>query len=148
MLKVNDMKKKSCGMWLFLGLTLAASAGPFQAGASPQSRPIAKVIKLDAGGQGYQRLLGGPPETSSMHSGLVVLDPGASVGLHNTDQYEELIVVLEGRGEMRITGGPRLKLEGGWAAYCPPRTEHNVFNVGPTPLRYVYIVAEEKSSGR
>ncbi|MDD8025482.1 MAG: cupin domain-containing protein [Acidobacteriota bacterium] len=122
------------------------AAVPFQAGQSPQ--PVPKVIKLDAGEQGYQRVLGGPPETSSMRSGLVVLKPGASIGRHNTDQYEELIVVFEGRGEMRITGGPVLKLESGMAAYCPPRTEHDVFNVGTTQLRYLYIVAEEKISGR
>ena len=125
-------------------LTLAAAAAPLLAGSQSKPCPVPKVIKLDAGGQGYLRVLGGPPETSSMRSGLVVLAPGASVGKHNTDQYEELIVVFEGRAEVRIAGRPAMSLPGGSAAYCPPHTEHDVFNVGTTPLRYLYVVAEEK----
>jgi quercetin dioxygenase-like cupin family protein len=114
--------------------------------AHPQAEPqlLPKVIKLDAGGPGYLRVLGGPPETSSMRSGLVILAPGAAVGKHNTDQFEELIVVFEGRAEVRITGRPPLAAEGGTAAYCPPHTEHDVINVGPGPLRYLYVVALEK----
>jgi mannose-6-phosphate isomerase-like protein (cupin superfamily) len=27
------------------------------------------------------------------------------------------------------------------ALYCPPSTEHDVFNTGTTTLRYVYVVS-------
>ena len=103
--------------------------------------PEAKLIPLDLGTKEYMRILGGPPETVTMHSGLVVLEPGKSVGKHNTKNYEEVLVVLEGAGEMMITGGPTLELRGGSVAYCPPRTEHDVTCTGSAKLKYVYVVA-------
>lgn len=87
------------------------------------------------------RVLAGPPETVTMRSGLVVLTSGKSVGTHNTDNYEEVLVVLEGKGKMVITGGATLQLKSGAVAYCPPKTEHNVSCTGPGRLKYLYIVA-------
>ena len=92
----------------------------------------------------YQRVLGGPPQTVSMRSGLVVLSPAKSVGKHSTDNYEEAVIVLAGSGEMRITGGETFNLKEHSVAYCPPRTEHDVINTGSQPLRYLYIVTKEK----
>ena len=106
--------------------------------------PRPKVIRLEAEGRGYVRLLGGPPETSTMRSGLVTLAPGTTVGKHSTQGFEELVIVLEGQGELRVTGGETLRLSEGTAAYCPPRTEHDVVNTGTKPLRYIYVVAEAK----
>ena len=100
-----------------------------------------KLIPLDLGTKEYMLILGGPPETVTMHAGLVVLEPGKSVGKHNTENYEEVLVILEGAGEMMITGGPKLELKGGSIAYCPPRTEHDVICTGSAKLKYVYIVA-------
>lgn len=71
------------------------------------------------------------------------LAPGKSVGRHGTKGNEEIVIVLEGRGEMRFfTGRATVPLEGGMAAYCPPQTEHDVFNLGTGTLRYVYVVAD------
>jgi len=106
-----------------------------------KNAPKAKVVTLTPNVKDYMRVLGGPPETVTMHSGLVVLEPGKSVGKHNTKNYEEVLVVLEGAGEMMITGGPTLELKGGSIAYCPPRTEHDVICTGSARLKYVYIVA-------
>lgn len=103
--------------------------------------PEPKLIPLDLGAKEYMRILGGPPETVTMHSGLVVLDPGKSVGKHSTKNYEEVLVILEGRDEMMITDGPTLQLKAGSIAYCPPRTEHDVLCTGSATLKYVYIVA-------
>jgi quercetin dioxygenase-like cupin family protein len=111
----------------------------------PNGQSRAKVIRLDPQGKDYLRVLGGPPETSTMRSGLVTLAPGKSMDKHSTEGFEELVVVLEGEGEMHIAGGDVLKLEAGCAAYCPPRTEHDVRNVGRKTLRYLYIVAEAKT---
>jgi hypothetical protein len=38
--------------------------------------PEPKLIPLDLGAKDYVRILGGPPETVTMHSGFVVLEPG------------------------------------------------------------------------
>ena len=103
--------------------------------------PEPKLIPLDLGTLEYMRILGGPPETVTMRSGLVVLESGKSVGKHNTEGYEEVLVVLEGAGEMMITGGPKLELSGGSIAYCPPRTEHDVMCTSSAKLKYVYVVA-------
>jgi quercetin dioxygenase-like cupin family protein len=105
------------------------------------SEPEAKVIQLDPAADEYVRVLGGPPETVTMRSGQVVLTPGESIGKHNTEAYEELLVVFEGEGEMQITGGPTLPLKAGSVAYCPPRTEHDVLNTGAGRMRYLYVVA-------
>jgi quercetin dioxygenase-like cupin family protein len=122
-----------------LGLVLLVGAGD-QSAEGP--RPVA--ITLDPAATDYVRLLQGPPQTVTMRSGLVVLEPGTSVGTHNTDDYEEVLLVVEGAGKMLITDGPELMLTVNTMAYCPPRTEHNVTNTGKAPLRYVYIVASAK----
>ncbi len=125
----------------FLAFSAALSALGIHDGPRAAKRPVPRVIALDAKGEGYLRLLGGPPETATMRSGLVTLAPQKSVGRHNTEDFEEMIVVLEGRGEMKITGGETLEIAAGFAVYCPPHTEHDVRNTGEGPLRYIYVVA-------
>ena len=90
-------------------------------------------------------LLGGPPESVSMRSGLVTLSAGSSVGRHNTGNHEELIIVFEGQGDLQISGQDSLAISAGVAAYCPPDTDHDVVNTGASPLRYIYVVARTKS---
>jgi len=108
---------------------------------TPTARPSPQVITLDSTADGYTRILGGPPATITMRSGQLILAPGMSVGRHNTERYEELVVVLAGAGEMRVTGGPTLNIREGTVAYCPPDTEHDIVNTGAEPLRYLYVVA-------
>ncbi len=76
-----------------------------------------------------------------MKSGLEVLAPNQSVGKHSTGQHEELLIVLEGRGEMSFKDGSKLEVKANHAIYCPPDTEHDVTNTGRSILRYVYVVA-------
>ncbi len=102
---------------------------------------VPKVVRLDRTATEYQRILGGPPESVTMRSGYVVLMPQQSVGRHNTGSYEELVIVLDGEGEMLLGDGSSLKLGPNSVAYCPPATEHDVRNTGSMPLRYVYVVA-------
>ena len=115
---------------------------PFAASAAERTiAPKAKVISLESSGKDYVPILTGPPESVNMRSGLVVLAPGKSVGKHSTEQNEELLVVLEGQGEMTFRDGSKLPVRANSALYCPPQTEHNVTNTGAGPLRYVYVVA-------
>ena len=69
-------------------------------------KPInqAKVILLPNGRESYTQILGGPPENTCLRSGCVILEPGKSVGKHSTNEYEELIVPLEGQGELQVDG--------------------------------------------
>jgi quercetin dioxygenase-like cupin family protein len=109
-------------------------------GAAP-GPPTAKIISHDVAGKGYLQLLSGPPETVTMRSGRVILNPGKSIGKHSTGVNEEILVILEGQGEMQTAGGTTLQLNKSVIAYCPPNTEHDVLNTGTSILRYVYIVA-------
>jgi mannose-6-phosphate isomerase-like protein (cupin superfamily) len=102
------------------------------------------VVELDSRGKDYLQVLRGPPESVTMKSGLEVLAPNKSVGKHSTGQHEELLVVLEGQGEMSFKDGSKLDVKANHAIYCPPETEHNVTNTGGSVLRYVYVVASTK----
>jgi quercetin dioxygenase-like cupin family protein len=103
--------------------------------------PTPRLIPLDFTSAGYQRILGGPPGNKTLRSGLVQLLPGEDVGDHSTDQKEELIIVLEGEGALKLNGTDALSISRGAVAYCPPDTEHNVVNTGVGMLRYVYVVS-------
>ncbi|OQX92817.1 MAG: hypothetical protein B6D58_00875 [candidate division Zixibacteria bacterium 4484_95] len=81
-------------------------------------------------------------QTATMRSGLVTLQPGQDVGSHNTENYEELIIVLEGNGELKTDSIGRRKISKQQVAFNPPHTQHNVYNTGSKPLRYIYIVAK------
>jgi quercetin dioxygenase-like cupin family protein len=111
------------------------------AAAGGTNAPSPKVIPLEASGKDYIPVLNGPPESVNMRSGLVALAPGRSVGKHSTEQNEELLIVLEGQGEMTFKDGSKLPVKADTAVYCPPETEHNVTNTGTSRLRYVYVVA-------
>lgn len=99
------------------------------------------VLHFAAGADGRRTLLGGPGLAEGMRSGVVSLEPGRAVGRHNTRAWEELIVVLEGSGELVVEGGDTLPLAAGSGAYVPPEQDHDVVNTGTGPLRYVYVVA-------
>ena len=120
-------------------LMLGAAASSI---AEPQ-RPRAKVIRLESAEKELP-ILSGPPETVTMRSGLVTLDPGQSIGKHGTGQHEEMLVILEGKGEMLFKDGSKLDVQAKHALYCPPQTEHDVINTGSGPLRYVYVVASTR----
>ena len=112
--------------------------------AQTAAGPEPFLVHLSDTTTNYQEIFPGPPKTASMHSGLVVLTPGTSVGRHSTKKYEEAIVVLSGSGEFRVTGGPTLQLSPNSVAYCPPKREHDVVNTGTAPLRYIYIAAKHE----
>ena len=112
------------------------------AGGADTAASNSKLINLDGGGKDYVPVLAGPPESHGMQSGLVVLAPGRSVGEHTTGQHEELLIVLQGQGEMKFADGSKLKFRANQALYCPPATKHNVTNTGDSALRYVYVVAK------
>ena len=77
-----------------------------------------------------------------MRSGMVTLQPGEDCGSHNTEDYEELIIVLEGCGEVETEGTGKREIRKGQVAYNPPQTEHNVHNTGTEQLRYIYVVSK------
>jgi len=106
--------------------------------------PEPKVIQADPDDKEYMQLLGGPPESITMRSGKVVLQPGKTVGKHSTEGNEELLVLLAGEGLFLVSDGQSLEISAGKVLYCPPDTEHDVKNTGSTPLEYIYVVAKTR----
>ena len=86
-------------------------------------------------------LLGGPPQTAGLRSGVVRLPAGNDVGWHTTGANEEELVILQGTGEADIEGQPAMLIGDGTIAYIPPQTRHDVKNTGTDVLAYVYVVA-------
>jgi mannose-6-phosphate isomerase-like protein (cupin superfamily) len=132
------------GKILASALVLAAAvlAGRATSLAEDQSAPQIRSVPLDPGDQSYFLLLKGPPETRSFRSGLVTLAPGKSIGVHNSGVNEEMIVPLEGQGELRFSNHPPLLIKSGLITYAPAHTEHDVINTGSGPLRYIFITAK------
>jgi len=124
-----------------IALFAMVSVVPFVAG---EEKPRAKVVKLDSAGKHDTLLLSGPPETVTMKSGLVILEPGQTVGKHSTGAHEEMLVILEGQGTMLFKDGAKLEVDTNRILYCPPDTEHDMMNTGTGALRYVYVVASAK----
>jgi mannose-6-phosphate isomerase-like protein (cupin superfamily) len=89
----------------------------------------------------YQRLLAGRPQTCGMRSGRVYLQPGETCGRHSTEQHEEMLVFLSGKGTALI-GKEESPFEVGRGkiSYIPPYTIHNIKNTGTEPLIYIYCV--------
>ena len=77
-----------------------------------------------------------------MGSGLVTLQPGENVGSHNTGMHEELLVILEGIGEVEAQGVEKQRVSKQSVVYISPSNQHNVSNIGSTPLRYIYVVSK------
>lgn len=107
-----------------------------------EDKPRPRVISLGDGTAKYQPVLEGAPDSIALHSGVVTLGPGSSVGMHSTKGWEELITVLEGQGELQIAGHDPLPIEPGVAAYCPPQSDHDVVNTGSGTLRYIFVVTQ------
>jgi mannose-6-phosphate isomerase-like protein (cupin superfamily) len=104
--------------------------------------PSGKVLVIDlADSSEYQRLLSGRPQTSGMRAGRVYLKPGETCGRHSTEQHEEMLVFLLGKGAALI-GEQESPFEVGKGkiSYIPPHTIHNVKNTGTEPLVYIYCV--------
>jgi mannose-6-phosphate isomerase-like protein (cupin superfamily) len=98
------------------------------------------VKELDAGGDTHLPLLT-KDNAGRMRSGMVTLAPGEECGRHSTEDYEELLIILEGSGEAELEGHGAFPVAAGRVAYIPPHTHHNVHNRGGGVLRYVYVVA-------
>ena len=104
-------------------------------------RQAARAISVEPGDGAYRRLLGGPPETGALKSGLVTLAPGSAIGEHDTERNEEVLVPLAGSGELRIPGEAPIAIRPGLITYAPAHTLHDVVNTGAEPLRYLFLLA-------
>ena len=102
-------------------------------------KPATKAIKLD-NAEKYTRLFSTKNGTAlSFRSGCVILRESESIGEHSTDNSEEIIIILEGEGELYINGHDKIYIEKDTAVYVPPHTIHDVKNAARRCLKYVFI---------
>jgi len=127
-----------------LALTLAAVGCARQNAAVTAENHAEPFIRTLPQTHESVRLLG-RPESVTLRSGLVMLRPGEDCGWHSTDNFEELIICLEGAGEVETERLGRRPLAAGQYAYNPPQSRHCVFNTGSADMRYVYVVAPARA---
>ena len=106
----------------------------------------ARYIKLADVNDRYTRILEGPPSNYALKSGLVQLKEGESIGEHSTEQKEELLVIISGKGVAYIEGVKPIEFTAGNAVYIPPKTKHDIKNTGDSVLKYVFTVTSASQS--
>ena len=103
----------------------------------------AKIVKLDPSSK-YQRLFSRDSGTCGIKSGHVILKKGEEIGEHSTNDLEEVLVILKGKGQLVINKKVSLDFEDNAALYVSPGTIHNVKNTGSGALEYVFITSNAK----
>jgi mannose-6-phosphate isomerase-like protein (cupin superfamily) len=93
-------------------------------------------------GRRTQNLVGGasPIQAKGFCMGYVTLEPGGGqVPWHNHDQEEVYFIV---RGSAEACVGTECTMVGtGQALYVPPRTHHQLTNIGTEPMVMLYAYA-------
>ena len=93
------------------------------------------------GRQKFLRLFGESSKLSGLASGLVVLKPKESVGLHNTKNKEEALIILQGQAQIFYGKNSKIKVKKNSFVYISPKTNHYLKNIGKGILKYVYLTA-------
>ena len=106
--------------------------------------PIPKVISFNPDSNQYQCLFDGEKDSVVFYSGVVTLAPNESGEIHNTEIYEEMIIPLEGKGQLQIPNYKNLDVKFGKIAFIPPHTEHHMANTGTKNFKYIYIATKSK----
>jgi mannose-6-phosphate isomerase-like protein (cupin superfamily) len=89
-----------------------------------------RVVKVFVGG--------GKIQSKRMTLGLTEVHPLTAMDPHTHDDKEEMIYVIEGRGEAMV-GDSLEKLEPDTAVLFPVGMPHQVRNLGSIPLRFVFV---------
>jgi len=100
--------------------------------------PKAKIARLESGSR-YQRLFNKDSGTCGIKAGHVILKRGEEIGEHSTNDAEEALVILKGRGRLAINKKENLDFKDDAVLYIPPRTIHNVKNTGNGVLEYIFV---------
>jgi len=93
------------------------------------------------GRQRFLRLFGESSKPYGLASGFVTLESKESVGLHNTQNKEEALIILQGQAQVSYEKRSRIKVKKNCFVYIPPKTDHDIKNTGKGILRYVYVTA-------
>ena len=130
---------------LFIGLNIFCQSNGFsQEKLEGRNYPLPKVISFNPDSIHYQPIFNGEKDSVVFYSGIVTLLPNTSGELHCTDEYEEIIIALEGQGQLKITNQKSLSINFGKIAFVPQNTEHQMFNSGKENFKYIYVATKSK----
>ncbi|MBU0548192.1 MAG: cupin domain-containing protein [Candidatus Omnitrophica bacterium] len=104
----------------------------------PKNKVFCTQLK---GEQKFLRLFGESSKPYGLASGLVTLKSKESVGLHNTQNKEEALIILQGQAQVSYGKRSRIKVGKNCFVYIPPKTVHDLKNIGKGILQYVYLTA-------
>jgi len=93
------------------------------------------------GRQRFLRLFGESSKPYGLASGMVNLKSKELVGLHNTKNKEETLIILKGTAQLSYGKRSKIKVKKNSFVYIPPKTDHDLKNIGKGILQYVYITA-------
>jgi len=94
------------------------------------------------GSQRFLRLLGDSNKSKGLKAGLVTLKPKESIGEHKTENKEEVLIILKGSATVYYGQGNKIKAHQNSFVFIPPKTLHNVENVGSQILQYLYVTTQ------
>ncbi len=81
-----------------------------------------------------------PPISERLKSGYVILKPGDSIGAHQTDGREEMLIILKGAARIECES-EIVEASGQSIVYIPKHSLHNVTNTSQqADLKYIYVV--------
>ena len=100
----------------------------------------AKILKLEPSSK-YQRLFDKDSGTFGIKAGHVMLKQGEEIGEHSTNDREEALIILKGKGQLEINKRENLDFKDNAVLYIPPDTIHNVKNIGKGILEYIFITS-------
>jgi mannose-6-phosphate isomerase-like protein (cupin superfamily) len=101
---------------------------------------VVPFVKTLDGRRKFKRIFGNSDKKKGLSSGFITLKKGDTVGIHNTKKKEEILVVLDGKAQVDVAD-KHFILGNGMVVYIPPKTLHNVKNIGFRLLKYLYVTA-------
>jgi mannose-6-phosphate isomerase-like protein (cupin superfamily) len=132
MAKRRDMLK-------LLPMAFLAGNGHAEAAKLPNAVIDPRNAKLTRDSYGEVRVYfeGSTDDVKSMTAGSLLLKPGMSPHPPHQHEEEELLVVIEGTGEITINDG-RTPVGPGSMMYCAAGRVHGIQNTGKVPLLLYY----------
>ncbi len=107
------------------------------AASKPKPDVLKQHLKKDSE---YQPLVEGNKQSVSLESGRVTILRGNKGERHSTKSYEEILIVLRGKGSIDVEG-TIYPLEEGDTIYIPPQRFHQLRNERSDSLEYIYVAA-------
>jgi mannose-6-phosphate isomerase-like protein (cupin superfamily) len=119
-------------------------SGHVQSQKENDQTPNPRIMSFNPDSNLNQSIFKGEKDSVVFYSGVVTLFPDSSAELHNSEIYEEMIITLEGEGELRVPNKGIFPVKFGKIALVPPNTDHQMLNTGTKNLKYIYIATKAK----